>query len=245
MRPKNLGGALLAAPAVVVGSADALGSFYPSLTHGITSVLFAQHGLNTASLLWTHPLQASSPSSWWASPVSSCTAGVKAGNFHPRHNLLQADCWAPKGSTAPELRISPQADLIVIIYFFLPTSLYTDTKGFKNISCGQDRGMLLTAARLPVCPSTGITLGLHFPAGQRAAAAGITRRAASGSAPGEALGWDGMGWQPSSPHLHALPRFSRAVTRAGEQREQTRTVQGNQYLSRNTQASCQLSSNPI
>lgn len=192
MRPKNLGGALLAAPAVVVGSADALGSFYPSLTHGITSVLFARHGLNTASLLWTHPLQASSPSSWWASPVSSCTAGVKAGNFHPRHNLLQADCWAPKGSTAPELRISPQADLIVIIYFFLPTSLYTDTKGFKNISCGQDRGMLLTAARLPVCPSTGITLGLHFPAGQRAAAAGITRRAASGSAPGEALGWDGM-----------------------------------------------------
>lgn len=89
-------------------------------------------------------------------------------------------------------------------FFFLLPSLYADTNSLKNISCGQERGTLLTAARcaraqgLPwVCISLlGSRLLLLESPGRLPQALLPARR------------WDGMGWQPSSPHLHALPRFS-------------------------------------
>lgn len=134
-------------------------------------------------------------------------------------------------------------------FFFLLPSLYADTNSLKNISCGQERGTLLTAARcaraqgLPwVCVSLlGSRLLLLESPGRLPQALLPARR------------WNGMGWDGSRPAPICTPcpaspssgRRARAVTRAGEQREQTRTIQGNQYLSRNTQASCQLSSNPI
>lgn len=104
---------------------------------------------------------------------------------------------------------------------------------------------------LRLSPSVSFTMELHLSLWHQALINGIIRQAASDLT----LERGGPGWLRSSlspQSRHCFSILQRAATRTsptprqepGKQKEQPRTVQGNQYLSRNIQASCQLSSNP-